>query len=430
MKEELAALASMNATIAALARACPTFWVNPEKLPFSEAKKNFALGSADIRAADARMERFAPFVAARFPETAVSGGRIVSPLTEIPRMSASLGVRGRMFLKQDNALAVAGSVKARGGIYEVLCHTEDLIRQNGLLPEGASYEGILNRRAFFSRYRVQVGSTGNLGLSIGIMSAAIGYRAAVHMSADAKAWKKALLRQNGVEVLEYDDDYEQAVKEGRRRSDADPASYFVDDEHSERLFLGYATAAEELARDLARAGVAVDTAHPLFVYLPCGVGGAPGGVTFGLKLLYGDDVHCVFVEPTQAPAMILGLCSGLGSAVCARDLGLSGKTEADGLAVGRPSPLVSEYMRHVIDAACTVADDALYRFMAMLETQEGIFLEPSACAGFWGALRAHEVASLCSTAQAAHVVWATGGSLVPEEIRRAYRAHAARVSND
>ena len=135
MKEELAALASMNATIAALARACPTFWVNPEKLPFSEAKKNFALGSADIRAADARMERFAPFVAARFPETAVSGGRIVSPLTEIPRMSASLGVRGRMFLKQDNALAVAGSVKARGGIYEVLCHTEDLIRQNGLLPE-------------------------------------------------------------------------------------------------------------------------------------------------------------------------------------------------------------------------------------------------------------------------------------------------------
>ena len=87
-------------------------------------------------------------------------------------------------------------------------------------------------------------------------------------------------------------------------------------------------------------------------------------------------------------------------------------------------------MRHVIDAACTVADDALYRFMAMLETQEGIFLEPSACAGFWGALRAHEGDPLCSTAQAAHVVWATGGSLVPEEIRRAYRAHAARVSND
>ena len=427
MKEALSALREHNSTVDALARACPVFWHNPEKLPFCEAKKTFALGEADISAADARMQRFAPFIAARFPETAADGGRIVSPLTELTHMRDALGVPGRLFLKQDNALAVAGSVKARGGIYEVLCHTEDLIRQNALLPAGVSYRELLGRRDFFSRYRVQVGSTGNLGLSIGIMSAAIGYRATVHMSADAKAWKKALLRKNGVEVIEYQDDYERAVSEGRRRSQADPMSYFVDDEHSERLFLGYATAAQELARDLAHAGVTVDAAHPLFVYLPCGVGGAPGGVTFGLKLLYGDDVHCVFVEPTQAPAMLLGLSSGLGSGICARDLGLSGKTEADGLAVGRPSALVSGYMRHVLDAACTVEDAALLRFMAMLEAHEGIFLEPSACAGFWGAVRAGQEMPLCRAAQGAHVVWATGGSLVPEEVRRQYRAQAQRL---
>ena len=409
-----------------------TVWFNPLRRPFEEAKAVLPLTAADVDDAEARLDRFAPFLKKRFPETAPLGGRIESPLSVIPEMQRRLNgaygadIAGRLLLKRDSDLPIAGSVKARGGIYEVLKHAEDLALAGGLLREGDSYEVFDSPefRDYFRRYAVHVGSTGNLGLSIGIMSAAIGFRVTVHMSVDAKQWKKDLLRQNGVTVQEYESDYSAAVQEGRRLAEGDPCAYFVDDENSLDLFLGYAVAGRRIAAQLAAVGIAVDREHPLAVYIPCGVGGAPGGIAFGLKTEFGDAVECVFTEPTQAPCMLVGMATGLHSGICVQDIGLTGKTQADGLAVGRPSGLVGPMMEPLLTAETTVRDAVLFDYMRALWDAEGLFIEPSACASF------HSVVQLSNDprflpgvdrTQITHVVWATGGRLVPEAERAIYR---------
>lgn len=422
-----------------MAEAVQVGWANPKHRPWKEVKDSLPVTAAEITDAEERLKRFAPFIMKCFPETIDRQGMIESSLTPIPKMQSFLNntysadIRGSLLLKQDSHLAVAGSVKARGGIYEVLKHTEDLAFEAGLLKPEDDYSILASDecRKFFGGYTIQVGSTGNLGLSIGIASAAVGYKVIVHMSADARQWKKDMLRSHGVKVVEYDSDYSKAVENGRKESDRNPKSYFVDDENSKNLFMGYAVAAKRLQMQLNELRISVDGEHPLLVYIPCGVGGAPGGVTYGLKNIWGDDVHVFFVEPVQAPCMLLGMATGLHHDICVQDVGLTGLTHADGLAVGRPSGFVGKVMDPLLSGELTLHDKWLYEYMRALADTEDIFVEPSACAAFEGPIHLESYEETkryllsCSLEskmeRAAHIVWATGGRLVPPDIREEYK---------
>ena len=426
----IAALRAQFPLIHELAALQPLSWFNPAIAPAAVALHDVGLSADDVMDASARLARFAPYLAKAFPETAASGGVIESPVVPLPAMQAALGLAsgvtsGQLWLKLDSHLPISGSIKARGGIYEVLKHAETLALDAGLLKEGDDYSLLASDavRAFFGQYAIAVGSTGNLGLSIGIMSAKLGFRATVHMSSDARQWKKDKLRSHGVTVVEYATDYSVAVEEGRKQAQGDPACHFVDDENSHDLFLGYAVAGQRLKAQFAASGIAVDAVHPLFVYLPCGVGGGPGGVAFGLKLAFGDHVHCIFVEPTHSPCMLLGVHTGLHEGISVQDIGIDNVTAADGLAVGRPSGFVGRAMQRLIDGYATVTDEELYRLLATLEQTQGLRLEPSAVAGFAG------IAAVLAApryqphlAQATHLVWGTGGSMVPEAEMAAYVA--------
>ena len=428
-------------TVEQLHSETPQLWLNPE-LNNSDSAPDKPASDA-IYEAEARLERFAPLLQALFPELTSSNGLIESELVAVNTLAEKINpLGGRTLVKADHALPVAGSIKARGGIHEVLCFAEQLALEHGLLESTEDdYLKLLDKsaKALFSRYEIAVGSTGNLGLSIGIIGAALNFRATVHMSIDAKEWKKERLRKRGVTVVEHDADYGAAVAAGRAQAEADPFSYFVDDENSPRLFMGYAVAALRLQQQLRERGIRVDAQHPLFVYLPAGVGGAPGGITFGLRTLFGDAVHCFFAEPVQAPCMLLGMAANAGEEpVAVYNAGLNIDTDADGLAVGTASRWVCDATRDAVSGVFTETDTQLYQHLAMLKQSENIEVEPSAAIGCSGPamlsgptgqayIHRHQLENRLDNAT--HLIWTTGGSFVPDSEYAGYLSKAIEKSN-
>ncbi|WP_409526371.1 D-serine ammonia-lyase [Nitrincola sp. MINF-07-Sa-05] len=434
--KSLSAWMASHPLISSLQQTQELFWWNPLQQPFTSLSSRISLESEVQQEASARLKRFAPYIASHFPDTVDQSGLIESPLIEITNTQQALTQRalmrragfdlpGRLLLKCDNQLPISGSIKARGGIHEVLKFAEQRAVDAGLLTLDSDYSvlGSAECRALFATHRIIVGSTGNLGLSIGIMGAHLGFQVSVHMSADARQWKKDLLRSKGVQVIEYLGDYGQAVAAGRAEAEQTPGSHFVDDEQSLDLFAGYSVAGERLAEQLRQMDIQVDAEHPLCVYLPCGVGGGPGGVAFGLKQQFGDHVHCFFAEPTHSPCMLLGLYTELYEQISVQDIGLDNHTCADGLAVGRPSAFVGRLMSSLLSGLYTVEDQVLYELLALIYDADRIRLEPSALIGLVGLERllAQSPEMLVQKglagqlSQATHIVWATGGSMVPIE---------------
>jgi D-serine dehydratase len=87
-----------NATITTLTAQFPlvedlialkeTTWLNPRTTTLAEGLPYVGLTKADVDDAHARLNRFAPYLAKAFPETAATGGIIESELVAIPAMQS------------------------------------------------------------------------------------------------------------------------------------------------------------------------------------------------------------------------------------------------------------------------------------------------------------------------------------------------------
>jgi len=204
--------------------------------------------------------------------------------------------------------------------------------------------------------------------------------------------------------------------------------------------LGYSTSAYEVVRQLRELNMEVSDQNPLVVHIPCGVGGAPAGICWGLHQLLGNKVRVLFAEPTNAPCMLLGLQTGYHDGVSVLDIGLSGQSAADGLAVDRPSGLACAMMERLVAGIYTVRDEDMYRGLAQLLDLEGVFVEPSCATTLMGPAALSVLANAWEPGsgpfdgrgvpgretaefllqEGIHLLWMTGGSMVPEEEQQRY----------
>lgn len=130
--------------------------------------------------------------------------------------------------------------------------------------------------------------------------------------------------------------------------------------------------------------------------------------------------------------MLIGMATGLHEKISVKDFGIDGKTEADGLAVGRPSGIVGKMMEPIISGIFTLDDAKLFDYMRDLNSSEDIRIEPSACSTFEGPAKmfAYEGSKkyladnnlLEIKDNISHFAWATGGKLVPKKIMDDYLA--------
>ena len=116
--------------------------------------------------------------------------------------------------------------------------------------------------------------------------------------------------------------------------------------------------------------------------------------------------------------MTLGLISGKNDGISVYDLGLTNRTLADGLAVGRPSAFVGRIVKNLVSGCFTVKDETLTAYQKITRETEQLKIEPSAAAGFAGPEMVLNSGYCTSRGldpkNILHILWTTGGRYLPE----------------
>ena len=105
--------------IQSLQRYQEIFWFKPERYSIDVGLAQVCLTLQDVEDAEARLSRFAPYLAQVFPETQHTFGKIESELVHIPTMKKALSEQlqceqsGAWYLKKDSHLPISGSIKSQ-----------------------------------------------------------------------------------------------------------------------------------------------------------------------------------------------------------------------------------------------------------------------------------------------------------------------------
>jgi threonine dehydratase len=233
---------------------------------------------------------------------------------------------------------------------------------------GGSFKarGAANAMLGLTADAVVTGSSGNHGIAVALLGAALGVRVTVVMAAGASAAKAGVIRSLGARVVHTGGGVAERERRAAEIAVATGATLVPSSDH--RLVVaGAGTVGLEIFADVRDVST---------VFVPTGGGGLLAGVCLAAETL---PVRIVGVEPVEVRRYAL-------SRAADRPVELPPtRTIADGLRGQRPGEVPWPIIRHRADDLISVTDEEIGHALAVLR-RAGVAAEPSGAVALAGAM--------------------------------------------
>jgi diaminopropionate ammonia-lyase len=306
-----------------------------------------------------------------------------TPLHSLPARAAELGI-GELRVKDESQRFGFGAFKALGGVYAVGMALARAVeartgRQPGLdeLMRGA-------HRDITADFSFATASSGNHGRAVAAGARLFGNRCVIFLPSFTSAEKEAAIRARGAEVIRIAGDYEEAVEQCRRQSQANGWTIISDtswdgyQDTPRDVMRGYTVLVEEALRQWP--------AGPTHVFVQAGVGGLAAAVIGYLWAKSTPRPQFIVVEPESADCWLQS--NRVGQPALASG---NADTAMGGLACREISPITWPVVGLGTDWFMTITEDqvlpARKRLAHPLSGDPAIASGPSGCASFAGLVR-------------------------------------------
>ena len=308
----------------------------------------------------------------------ISADYAPTPLLELPRLAARLGVR-RIWAKDESQRAL-GSFKSLGGTYAGLAA---LARHAQTTPQAMLAGAVPNLPALVCA------SDGNHGLAVASAARIAGAPCFVYLHAGVPQIRAARIAAQGAELVWIEGTYDDAVDQAALRAKSSDA-LLVSDTSSDPtdrgvgdVMAGYGVMADEIR---AQVGAGEQPTH---LFVQAGVGGLAAAMAQGLGDWLAHPAKIVVVEPDQAACVNVALAQR-------RAVRIAGTLDTAGemLSCGEASASALAILLCQNAVGLTVSEHELHAAVGLLRAGGGPATTPSGAAGFAGAVKAIQSAAL------------------------------------
>jgi diaminopropionate ammonia-lyase len=308
-----------------------------------------------------------------------------TPLYTLPTLAAKFGL-GEIRVKDESQRFGFGAFKALGGViavYHELLHALGETR-----PSSTTFADLMSgkHREITSRFTFATASSGNHGRSVAAGAKLFGTSCVVFLPKFTSIEKEAAIRARGAKVMRVDGDYDTAVAECRRKSEANGWTIISDtswegyDSVPRSVMRGYCVLAHEAVVQQWRQG-------PTHVFVQAGVGGLAAAVIGYLWAVLPERPTFIVVEPKSADCWFQSNAAGR-PALASGDA----DTIMGGLACREISPVTWPIVGQVTDWFMTIEEDEVAPARRLFAHPHGgdpaVASGPSGCAGLAGLMRA------------------------------------------